>query len=158
MVGETMDIHGTNRDFGKEYVKTKQELMADPMLSQNLKDPIKEWQTWIDLDNESLRKLTYYLLQELVFNEPLTSITKIIPLIENDDLKVGVTIYMDDESIYASHKVKNDWSPLFISANDIVNVLAELAEESEHDYAIRYVTHKIAWKLKIVDELKDKLK
>lgn len=154
-----MKGYRTDRNFGQDYAKTKHALMKDPTLRQDLKDPIKEWQTWMDMDDEKLRDLTYYLLQELVFNEPLTSITKIIPLIEDDDLKVGVTIYMGNECIYATNEVKNDWSPLFISANDIVNVLAELTEEDrENEYAIRYITHKLAWKLKIIDELKDKLK
>jgi hypothetical protein len=154
-----MKAYRTDNGFGQDYKKIKQALKKDPVLRQDLKDPIREWQTWLDMDDEKLRDLTYYLLQELVFNEPLTSITKIIPLIENNDLKVGVTVYMDDECIYATNKVKNDYSPLFISANDIVNVLAELTEEDrENEYAIRYITHKLAWKLKIIDELKDKLK
>ena len=153
-----MKAYRTDNSFGKEYAKTKQALMTEPMLRQDLKDPIKEWQTWIDLDDESLKKLTYYLLQELVFNEPLTSITKIIPLVENNDLKVGVTMYMDDESVYATNEVKSGQSPLFISTNDLVNVLEELAEEEQDNYMVQHIIHRLAWKLRIVDELRDRLK
>lgn len=153
-----MKYSRTDNNFGEKYAKIKRAFMTDPMLRQKHLDPIKEWQTWIDLNNEDLQKLTNYLLHELVFNEPLTSITKIIPLVENNDLKVGVTLYMDKDCIYATNSIKNSFSPLFISANDLVNILEELIGEDEHNFAMREAYYKIAWKLQIVDDLKDKMR
>lgn len=153
---DNMDICQTDTDFGQKYQQIKRAMMNDPKLRQKLLDPIKEWQTWIDLDMDDIQRLTYYLLQELVFTEPLTSVTKIIPLTDNNDMKIGVTLYVDKDCIYATNSIKNDYSPLFISTDDIVNVLAELLD-NEDDFIMREVCHRIAWKLHIVDDLKDKI-
>ena len=152
-----MKIVGTNNNFAEDYNKIKEALMHDPRL-RNAKNPLKEWQTWIDLNDEDLQKLTYYLLSELVFNKPLTSISTIIPLIEGNDIMVGLSVYMDKESTYATHTIKNDRSPLFISSEDLVNVLVELINEEDYNYEVRHAYHKLAWKLHIIEDLKDKMK
>ena len=153
---DNIDICQTDMEFGQKYQQIKRAMMNDPKLRQKLLDPIKEWQTWIDLDIDDIEKLTYYLLQELVFTEPLTSVTKVIPLTDNNDMKIGVTLYIDKDCIHTTNAIKNDYSPLFISTDDIVNVLAELLD-NENDCIIREACHRIAWKLHIVDDLKDKI-
>ena len=153
---DNMDICQTDMEFGQKYQQIKRAMMNDPKLRQKLLDPIKEWQTWIDLDIDNIKRLTYYLLQELVFTEPLTSVTKIIPLTDNNDMKIGITLYADKDCIYATNSIKNDYSPLFISTDDIVSVLAELLD-NEDDFIMQEACHRIAWKLHIVDDLKDKI-
>ncbi len=150
-----MEIHSTNKNFGQDYRKIKEAFMRAPVLRQKVKDPIKEWQTWIDLDNESLRDLTNYLLSELVFNEPLTSITKIIPLVENNDLMVGISLYLDKEAMYATNTTKEYPAPLFISTEDLVNMLNELINEEDgpSGFLIKEFCYKLAYKLRIVHEL-----
>lgn len=150
-----MRIATTDKDFGKDYTTFKRNLQRDGFLRTNNKDPIKDWQTWLDLNDDNLKDLTYYLLHELVFNEPLTSITKIIPFMDSMDFKVGVTLYLDSESVYTTNTIKDGNSPLFISAEDLVNVLNELVEEDEN-YMMKEAFFKIAWKLRIINELKDK--
>lgn len=153
---DNMDICQTDMEFGQKYQQIKRAMINDPKLHQKLLDPIKEWQTWVDLDIDNIKRLTYYLLQELVFTEPLTSVTKIIPLTDNNDMKIGVTLYVDKDCIYTTNTIKNDYSPLFISTDDIVSVLAELLD-NEDNYIMREACHRIAWELHIVDDLKDKI-
>ena len=151
-----MEMYGNNHNFGQDYLKIKEAFMRDPRLRNKIKDPIKEWQTWIDLDNEDLKELTYYLLSNLVFNELLTSITKIIPLVENNDLMIGITLYMDKNCIYATNNVKKYPAPLFISTYDLVNVLSELIEEESDNFMLREAYYNIAHKLQIIHELMEK--
>ena len=153
---DNMDICQIDTDFGQKYQQIKRAMMNDSKLRQKLLDPIKEWQTWVDLDIDDIEKLTYYLLQELVFTEPLTSVTKIIPLTDNNDMKIGITLYVDKDCIYATNSIKNDYSPLFISTDDIVSVLAELLD-NEDNFIMQEACHRIAWKFHIVDDLKDKI-
>lgn len=153
---DNMDICQTDMEFGQKYQQIKRAMINDPKLHQKLLDPIKEWQTWIDLDIDDIERLTYYLLQELVFTEPLTSVTKIIPLTDNNDMQIGVTLYVDKDCIYTTNAIKNDYSPLFISTDDIVSVLAELLD-NEDNFIMQEACHRIAWKLHIVDDLKDKI-
>ena len=155
-----MKIVKTDNNFAEDYNKIKEALMHDPRLC-NAKNPIKEWQTWIDLNDEDLQKLTYYLLSELVFNKPLTSMSTLIPLVEGNDIMVGLSLYMDRECAYATHTIKNDHSPLFISSEDLVNVLVELINEEKgrpESYIAEHAYHKLAWKLHLIDDLKDKIK
>lgn len=134
--------------------KSFQQYLRDNSIKLKNKDPIKDWQTWIDLDNDDLKNLTYYLLHELVFNEVITSITKIIPFMDSNDIKVGVTLYRNTNGVYNTHSnIKHDKTPLFISTEDLVNVLNELIEEDDTNYMMNRVIFKIAWKLKIIDEL-----
>lgn len=155
-MSDNMDMCQTDIEFGQKYQQIKRAMMNDSKLRQKLLDPIKEWQTWIDLDIDDVERLTYYLLQELVFTEPLTSITKIIPLTDNNDMKIGVTLYVDKDCIYTINAIKNDYSPLFISTDDIVSVLAELLD-NEDNFIMQEACHRIAWKLHIVDDLKKKI-
>lgn len=155
-MSDNMDMRQTDMEFGQKYQQIKRAMMNDPKLHQKLLDPIKEWQTWIDLDIDDIKKLTYYLLQELVFTEPLTSVTKIIPLTDDNDMKIGVTLYVDKDCIYTTNVIKNDYSPLFISTDDIISVLAELLD-NEDNFIMQEACHRIAWKLHIVDDLKDKI-
>ena len=155
-MSDNMDMCQTDMEFGQKYQQIKRAMMNDPKLRQKLLDPIKEWQTWVDLDMDDVQKLTYYLLQKLVFTEALTSVTKIIPLIDDNDMKIGVTLYVDKDCIYTTNSIKNDYSPLFISTDDIVSVLAELLD-NEDNFIMREACHRIAWKLHIVDDLKKKI-
>lgn len=150
-----MEIQGTNRNFGKDLNELKQALMSNPRLQDAYKDPIPDWKTWIDLTDEDLKDLTEYLLHQLVFNEVLTSITKIIPLIEDHDFKVGVTLYSDEQCVYTTHEIRNDNTPLYISTKDLVDILNEELEQEEN-YCVREVYYRLAHKLRIVRELKDK--
>ncbi len=63
---------------------------------------------------------------------------------------------LDKDCIYTTNSIKNDYSPLFISTDDIVSVLAELLD-NEDNFIMREACHRIAWKLHIVDDLEKKI-
>ena len=153
-----MEIQRADTNFRKDYSRTKRESMKEFNLWEKTQNPIKNWQSWIDLDIGNIKDLTDYLLQGLVFNPVVTSITSIIPLVQGNDLKVGVSLFLNEENIYKTYDIKTSFTPMFVSTNDLVTVLNELIEENKDNCQMRYAYHKLAWKLHIIDELKERQK
>lgn len=79
---------------------------------------------------------------------------------DSTDIQVGVTMYMSKEDIYRTHQRKSDISPTLISAEDVVSLLAKTAVESEDSYGMNafYALEKIAWKMRLDDEFREKVK
>ena len=151
-----IEMKTTNNNYGADYALIKHKIMNDYCLRQKYTNPIKPWMSWVDIGMGEIKEITEYLLRELILNEPVTSMTTTIPLINDDNipLKVGIGLYMDNKCFYNTNENNN---VTFISTEDLVNVLTELCLEDKDDM-MRYCYHKIAWKLKIVDELKNNLK
>ena len=144
-----------NPDIDK--LTNRQQIHHMELFLRDIHEPVDK--SFIDYDIEDIEKITNKLLAELVLNEHCTSVSRVIPLVEDHPLKMVMGVYMDEENLINTHRcIKDDKTPVFLSTYDIIHYMVKILldnNESMFFHELSYMFHKLAYDLRFIDEFKE---
>ena len=144
-----------NPDIDK--LTNRQQIHRMELFLRDIPEPV--YKSFIDYDIEDIEKITNKLLAELVLNEHCTSVSRVIPLVEDHPLKMVMGLYMDEENLINTCQcIKDDKTPAFLSTYDIIQCMVKILHDNKGSmlyHELSYMFHRLAYDLRFIDEFEE---